>query len=78
MALDDKSGWALIPGSAKPKETAKMKVKAVLRFWYGGELIDKGAEVEVDDNVGRDLLVSGKAVRVEEPPPAPADAAKDE
>ena len=70
MVLDLESGRALVPGSAQPKETAKMKVKCVLRFWYEGKLVDKGEVVEVDESLGREIIASGKAVKVEEAPPA--------
>ena len=72
--LDLESGRALVPGSAQPKETAKMKVKCVLRFWYEGKLVDKGEVVEVDDSLGREIIASGKAVKAEETPPAPPSA----
>ena len=68
MPLDENSGWALIPGSKQPKETAKMKVKCVLRFWYEGKLVDKGEVVEVDDSVGREVIASGKAVAAADKP----------
>lgn len=71
MVLDEKSGWALIPGSAKPKET-KMKVEAVLRFWNAGKMVEPGEEVEVDDSVGREVISSGKAKAVEAPVPEAA------
>ena len=68
--LDLESGRALVPGSAQPKETAKMKVKCVLRFWYEGRLVDKDQVVEVDESLGREVIASGKAVKVEEAAPA--------
>jgi len=80
MVLDLESGSALVPGSAQPKETAKMKVKCVLRFWYEGKLVDKGEVVEVDDSLGREIIASGKAVKMEEAAPAapaPQDAAQE-
>ena len=61
--LDEKSGWALVPGSTKPKET-KMKVKAVLKFWAGGKLIEPGEEIEVDESLAREVVQSGKATAV--------------
>ena len=79
MVLDLESGWALVPGTAQHKETAKMKVKCVLRFWYGGKLVDKDQVVEVDESLGREVIASGKAVKVEEAAPAapaPKDAAQ--
>ena len=72
--LDLESGRALVPGSAQPKETAKMKVKCVLRFWYEGRLVDKDQVVEVDESLGREVIASGKAVKAEETPPAPPPA----
>ena len=80
MVLDLESGWALVPGTAQHKETAKMKVKCVLRFWYEGKLVDKGEVVEVDDSLGREIIASGKAVKMEEAAPAapaPQDAAQE-
>jgi len=73
--LDLESGRALVPGSKQPKETAKMKVKCVLRFWYEGRLVDKGEVVDVDDSVGREIIASGKAV-VAADKPAPASRAR--
>jgi len=70
--LDLKSGRALVPGSAEPKETAKMKVKVVLRFWTGGRLVEKGEVVEVDEALAREIIASGKAVVADEPAAAPA------
>ena len=78
--LDLESGRALVPGSAQPKETAKMKVKCVLRFWYEGNLVDKDQVIEVDDSVGREVITAGKAVKMEEAAPAapaPEDAAQE-
>ena len=77
--LDLESGRALVPGSAQPKETAKMKVKCVLRFWYEGNLVDKDQVIEVDDSVGREIVASGKAVMAAPPAvkePAPAKESK--
>lgn len=75
--LDEKSGWALVPGSKPPKETAKMKVKAVLRFWCGGKLVARDEEIEVDESLGREVINSGKAVKVEDEPPAADDVAQE-
>jgi hypothetical protein len=75
--LDLESGRALVPGSTQPKETAKMKVKVMLRFWYQGKLVEPGDVVEVDDSLGREIIASGKAVPHDEPPPAPESAAQE-
>jgi len=75
--LDLESGRALVPGSTQPKETAKMKVKVVLRFWTGGRLVEKGEVVEVDEALAREIIASGKAVPHDEPPPAPESAAQE-
>ena len=52
-----------------------MKVKALMGFWYQGTLIEKDTEIEVDDNVGRDVITSGKAVLAEESKAKPAKGA---
>ena len=75
--LDLESGRALVPGSTQPKETAKMKVKVVLRFWYQGELVEPGDVVEVDEALGREIIASGKAVPHDEPQPTPETAAQE-
>lgn len=74
--LDLESGRALVPGSAQPKEIKKMKVKAVLRFWHGGALVEKGEVVDVDESLAREVINSGKAV--EEVPAAPEPTTEQE
>jgi putative stress-responsive envelope protein len=64
--LDLKSGGALVAGSPpQSKEQAKMKVKALSGFYVDGKLVEAGTEIEVDENVGNEVVTSNKAVRLD-------------
>jgi hypothetical protein len=52
-----------------------MKVKVLRAFWYGGDLKSIGAEVDLPDQLAREVVYGGKAERVKDPKPAaPAPA----
>lgn len=51
-----------------------MQIKAVLRFWYEGRLVEPGEEFDIDESAGREVTASGKAVRAELAAVAPVEA----
>jgi hypothetical protein len=73
--LTTDSAWALLEVRPARKETA-MYVKAVLKFWHAGRLVQPGECVELPDTVAHEVMTAGKAVLAEsrEPsmPPSPS------
>jgi hypothetical protein len=68
--LDEKSGFALIPGAVRPDKETTMKVKATRRFWFGGALVEPEAEVDLPESVAHEVIASNKAVTVLEAAPS--------
>jgi len=46
-----------------------MRVRVVRAFRIGGKAQDKGGEVDLPDNLAREIISSGKAERVAAAPP---------
>lgn len=78
-------GSPLVAGASAPAGTRSMTWIRVLRpFFYGGSVIDRGTERQIDSIFAAELVTGGKAERITTPavpassqPPAPAKGKKD-
>ena len=52
-----------------------MKIEVTRPFCLAGERLEIGAQADVDDRFGRELIHNGKAVKVEASQPDPAPEA---
>lgn len=72
--LTTDSAWALLEVRPARKETS-MYVKAVLKFWHAGRLVQPGECVELPDTVAHEVMTAGKAMlaasRETSVPPSP-------